>query len=129
MGYSDYFNIAMMLAKIAPELIENGLDFRKLIFKALSKPFYHSIRLKFKLYEPLGRVSKRMRLKNQACAYSQQYGVYPKTLIKRLPTYCDERYYRQRPYCLARSIPGSKHITIKDTNHMDIIKAPNSSKQ
>src|SRR5690554_1222940 len=130
-GYSDGANIAMMLAKIAPELIEKMvLISGNLYSKALSKPFYHSIRLKFKLYEPLRRVSKRMRLKTTKLALMlNNIGVYPEDLNKiDFPTLIvdAERDIIDKDHTalIARSIPGSKHITIKDTNHMDIIKSP-----
>ncbi|MFW5779989.1 MAG: alpha/beta fold hydrolase [Bacillota bacterium] len=128
-GYSDGANIAMVLAKLAPELIEKMVLISGNIYaKALSKSFYRITKLKYNLYEPFKKMSKKIFLKTTKLALMlNNIGIYPEDLNKLdFPTLVIDAEKdivdKDHTALIARSIPNSKHITIKDTNHMDIIR-------
>lgn len=129
-GYSDGANIAMYLAKIAPELIEKMvLISGNLFVKALLKPFFYKTRFKYKFYKPLQVFSKKARIRTSKMALMlDNIGVYPDDLNQYVfPTLIvdaeDDLIDKDHTDSIARAIPNSKRLTIKEANHFSLIKS------
>lgn len=128
-GYSDGANIAMYLAKIAPQLIDKlVLISGNLFVKALTKPFLSKIKLKYKMMKPLQSFSRRAKLNASKMALMlDNIGVYPDDLNKyTFPVLVvdaeEDLIDKEHTSQIARSIPNAKRITIKGTNHFSLIK-------
>lgn len=129
-GYSDGANIAMYLAKIAPELIDKLILISGNLFvKALDKTFFYRTRLQYKLTKPLQSFCKKARIKTSKIALMlDNIGVYPDDLNKyTFPVLVvdaeDDLIDKGHTSLIARSIPHSKRLTIKGANHFNMIKS------
>ncbi|HHT83111.1 MAG: alpha/beta fold hydrolase [Christensenellales bacterium] len=130
-GFSDGANIAMYLAKIAPELIDKlVLISGNLFVKALAKPFFYKIRFRYKLNKPFGYIIKRARLRATKMALMlDNIGVYPDDLNNfDFPVLVidaqNDLIAKEHTSLIVRSIPNAKHITIEGADHFTIMKNP-----
>ncbi|MDD4315541.1 MAG: alpha/beta hydrolase [Clostridia bacterium] len=129
-GYSDGANIAMYLAKIAPRLIDKMvLISGNLYAKAINRTFYNKALLKYKFFKVFEKISTKARIAaNRMEIMLNNVGVYPEDLSSiTIPTLVidaeNDLIDKEHTALIARSLPRSERLTIKDADHYTIIKA------
>lgn len=135
-GFSDGANVAMYLTKLAPNIVDKlVLISGNLYVKALSPSFYKKAKLKYKLYRPfMGLSPKAKKITTKMELMLNNIGVYPEDLNHfNLPTLIvsaeNDLIDKEHTALIARSIPNSKQITIKGTDHYNLIKSPDLFKE
>lgn len=130
-GYSDGANIAMYLAKIAPQLIDKMvLISGNLYAKAIDKTFFNKALLKYKFYKSFEKLNVKAKIAaNRMEIMLNNIGVYPEDLHNlNIPTLVVDAEHdlidKEHTALIARSIPNAKSLTIKDCDHYSIMKSP-----